>query len=68
MARNNRSSSTGVFRDSVRVRNSRSGTQYVRTVDLIRSDKVAAKMNSASAVFRSSKSGKIVSAKSSTRK
>jgi hypothetical protein len=63
MPRNNkRSSSTGVFHDSIRVRNSRSGTQYVRTIDLIRSDKVADKMKRASEVFRSSVSGRLVSA------
>lgn len=56
-----RSAHTGVFRDSLRVRNSRGGTQYVRAIDVILSDKVASKMKRASEAFRSVESGRVVS-------
>jgi hypothetical protein len=56
MAKNRKSGSsrTGGFRDSIHVRNSRSGTQYVRAIDVILSDKAASKMKRAGEVVRSS--------------
>lgn len=68
MAKNekNRSARTGAFRDSIRVRSSHSGTQYVHPVDIFLSDKVAAKMKRVNEVFSSSESGRLV-AKASTK-
>lgn len=52
--------SAGVFRDSIRVRSSSSGSQYVRPIDILLSDKAADKMSHVNRVFRSSQSGRFV--------